>query len=118
MKITRHVNRDAGDGFNFRVKKRYTGLNNPVTTAARINTDINGQKRRTSNMHEMINRAKKNHKIILDGCWSSILSTALLNRFYENKSGCLIAILGVWIWMVRCNINQMSNVSIKQAYRF
>jgi len=118
MNITRHVNRDAGDGFNFRAKKRYTGLNNPVTTAASINTDINGQKRRTSNMHERINRAKKNHKIMLDGGWFSILSTALLIRFYENKSGCLMAILGVWIWMVRCNINLMSDTSTKQAYHF
>jgi hypothetical protein len=61
----KQVKSDAKRELIFRFKKLYTGLKMPVTTAARIITDIKGHISQPNKKAEIIKRAKKNHNIML-----------------------------------------------------
>jgi hypothetical protein len=61
--MTTQVNRDAIVGFSFRLNSLYTGTKTPVTTMARMITDIKGHRSQPINKQDKVKTARKNHKI-------------------------------------------------------
>ena len=81
------VTKEASAGFILWESQRWTELKIPVTTAARMITDINGQISFASSQHDRIKSARKNQRIIFGEDRSSIIPPFSDGRIRYNV-GC------------------------------